>query len=74
MRWKIWLKDEAEFAIAGLWRAWPGEACGEVFSLSMLTTNSDKHQLMTASISGQGRADTETRKNLETLVGLRFSA
>jgi hypothetical protein len=25
VRWKIWLKDEAEFAIAGLWLARPGK-------------------------------------------------
>ena len=46
VRWRIWLKDEPEFAIAGLWRAWPGEAGAEVFSFTMLTINSDKHPLM----------------------------
>nr|WP_301542837.1 SOS response-associated peptidase family protein [Cupriavidus basilensis] len=46
VRWRIWLKDEPEFAIAGLWRAWPGEAGAEVFSFTMLTINSDTHPLM----------------------------
>ena len=46
VRWQIWLKDEPDFAIAGLWRAWPREAGAEVFSFTMLTVNSDKHPLM----------------------------
>ncbi|MDF3883095.1 SOS response-associated peptidase [Cupriavidus basilensis] len=46
VRWRIWLKGEPEFAIAGLWRAWPREAGAEVFSFTMLTINSDKHPLM----------------------------
>ncbi|WP_370564735.1 SOS response-associated peptidase family protein [Cupriavidus sp. UME77] len=75
VRWKIWLKDEDKFAIAGLWRAWQGEAGGEVFSRAMLTINSDKHPLMSRfHAPGQGKADAETRKTLETLVGLRFAA
>lgn len=46
VRWRIWLKDEPDFAIAGLWRAWPREARAEVFSFAMRTVNSDKHPLM----------------------------
>ena len=46
VRWRIWLKDEPEFAIAGLWRAWPDEDGAEVFSFTMLTINSDKHPLV----------------------------
>ncbi|QOT74838.1 SOS response-associated peptidase [Cupriavidus basilensis] len=42
VRWRIWLKDEPEFAIAGLWRDWPDGA----ISFTMLTINSDKHPLM----------------------------
>ncbi|WP_416048922.1 SOS response-associated peptidase [Cupriavidus basilensis] len=42
VRWKIWLKDDPEFAIAGLWRDWPDGA----LSFTMLTINSDKHSLM----------------------------
>ncbi len=42
VRWRIWLKDEPEFAIAGLWRGWPDGA----ISFTMLTINSDKHPLM----------------------------
>jgi putative SOS response-associated peptidase YedK len=46
VRWRIWLKDEPEFAIAGLWRAWPAEAGAALFSFTMLTIRSDKHALM----------------------------
>ncbi|GAB7549218.1 hypothetical protein CS8_089200 [Cupriavidus sp. 8B] len=46
VRWRIWLKDEPEFPIAGLWRAWPDEGGAEVFSFTMLTINLDKHPLM----------------------------
>ncbi|AJG19139.1 SOS response-associated peptidase [Cupriavidus basilensis] len=46
VRWRIWLKDQPDFAIAGLWRAWPSEAGAELFSFTMLTINSDKHPLM----------------------------
>ena len=42
VRWRIWLKDEPEFAIASLWRDWPDGAV----SFTMLTINSDKHPLM----------------------------
>ncbi|MDF3885013.1 SOS response-associated peptidase [Cupriavidus basilensis] len=41
-RWRIWLKEERELAIAGLWRDWPDGA----LSFTMLTINSDKHPLM----------------------------
>ena len=42
VRWRIWLKDEPEFAMSGLWRDWPDGA----LSFTMLTINSDKHPLM----------------------------
>lgn len=41
-RYKIWLKDEPAFGIAGLWRDWPD---GEI-SFTMLTVNADQHPLM----------------------------
>lgn len=46
LRWRIWLKDDAPMAIAGLWRAWPGEEEQDVFSFTMLTINSAHHPLM----------------------------
>ncbi|MGO4333193.1 SOS response-associated peptidase family protein [Cupriavidus sp. M-11] len=46
VRWKIWLKDEPEFAIAGLWCDWVDEGGSQLFSFTMLTINSDKHPLM----------------------------
>ncbi|WP_416048294.1 SOS response-associated peptidase [Cupriavidus basilensis] len=46
VRWRIRLKNAAPMAIAGLWRAWPGEAGQQAFSFTMLTINSDRHPLM----------------------------
>lgn len=47
-RYKIWLKDEPDFAIAGLWRAWDARADGlpPGYSFTMLTINADEHPLM----------------------------
>lgn len=41
-RYKIWIRDEPAFAIAGLWRDWPDGAV----SFTMLTVNADHHPLM----------------------------
>lgn len=48
IRYKIWLKDEPDFAIAGLWREWDRRADGLAPSTSftMLTVNADEHPLM----------------------------
>jgi putative SOS response-associated peptidase YedK len=42
VRYRIWLKDEPSFAVAGLWRDWPDG----LVSFTMLTANADKHPLM----------------------------
>lgn len=55
VRWRTWLKDEADFAIAGLWRTWPREVGAETFSFTMLTINSDKRPLMSGCQAEQGR-------------------
>ena len=45
VRWKIWLKDTKDFAIAGLWEKWQhGEE--SFFSFTMLTVNADDHAVM----------------------------
>ncbi|MBA9846575.1 SOS response-associated peptidase [Ralstonia pickettii] len=48
-RYRIWLKDEADFAIAGLWRSWDARVADNmpaVNSFTMLTVNADEHPLM----------------------------
>lgn len=42
VRYRIWLKGEPTFAIAGLWRDWPDG----MFSLTMLTVNAGQHPVM----------------------------
>ena len=45
VRWKIWLKDTENFAIAGLWEQWQhGEE--SFYSFTMLTVNADDHAVM----------------------------
>ncbi len=45
VRWKIWLKDTEQFAIAGLWELWQhGEE--SFYSFAMLTVNADDHRVM----------------------------
>jgi len=45
VRWKIWLKDADQFAVAGLWERWRrGEKV--VDSFTMLTVNADDHPVM----------------------------
>jgi len=45
VRWKIWLKDTKDFAIAGLWEQWKhGEE--SFHSFTMLTVNADDHAVM----------------------------
>jgi len=45
-RWMgIGMADDSLFAVAGLWRAWPGAAGGSV-SFTQLTINADAHPLM----------------------------
>ena len=47
-RYRIWLKKEPDFAIAGLWREWEARADGLApeISFTMLTVNADEHPLM----------------------------
>ncbi|WP_137884737.1 SOS response-associated peptidase family protein [Ralstonia sp. 3PA37C10] len=44
-RYRIWLKDQADFAIAGLWRSWDARTDGlrAGFSFTMLTVNAEHH-------------------------------
>ncbi|ESH90808.1 ATP synthase I [Cupriavidus sp. HPC(L)] len=42
VRYRIWLKDEPTFAVAGLWRDWPDG----MFSFTMLTVNAEQHPTM----------------------------
>ncbi len=45
VRWKIWLKDGAPFALAGVWEHW--RSGDEVIkSFTMLTVNADNHEVM----------------------------
>ncbi|MBA9859492.1 SOS response-associated peptidase family protein [Ralstonia insidiosa] len=46
-RYRIWLKDQADFAIAGLWRAWEARADNlkAGFSFTMLTVNAEHHEV-----------------------------
>jgi putative SOS response-associated peptidase YedK len=41
-RYKIWVRDQEAFAIAGLWRDWPDGGT----SMTMVTVNADHHPLM----------------------------
>lgn len=41
-RYRIWVRDEPAFAIAGIWRSWPDG----LHSFTMLTLNADSHSLM----------------------------
>lgn len=47
-RFRIWLRNESDFAIAGLWREWGARPDGLAPSVSftMLTVNADPHPLM----------------------------
>ena len=44
-RWQIGRADGAPFAVAGIWREWPGDD-GPVYSFTQLTINADDHPLM----------------------------
>ena len=44
-RWQIGRADGAPFAVAGIWREWPGEN-GPEYSFTQLTINADDHPLM----------------------------
>lgn len=46
VRWRIGMKDEAPFAVAGLWRAWPEEDGQISHSFTQLTVNADEHDIM----------------------------
>ena len=45
VRWKIWLKDTPQFAIAGLWERWQ-HGDESFYSFTMLTVNADDHPVM----------------------------
>lgn len=40
------MKDEAPFAVAGLWRSWPVEDGQLALSFTQLTVNADGHEIM----------------------------
>ncbi|MES2047339.1 MAG: SOS response-associated peptidase family protein [Pseudomonadota bacterium] len=44
-RWRIGLRDESDFAVAGLYQIWPEEN-GVSYSFTQLTINADQHPLM----------------------------
>lgn len=45
-RWKIGLKDDSDFAVAGLYRPWDESDGTESFSFTQITINADQHPLM----------------------------
>jgi len=46
VRHKIWIKDQAEFGIAGVWRTWESPAGGPPrYTFAMLTLNADDHAI-----------------------------
>lgn len=46
VRWRIGMKDDAPFAVAGLWRAWPEEDGSLSYSFTQLTVNAEEHEVM----------------------------
>lgn len=42
IRYRIWMKDEPAFAVAGLWRGWPDGST----AFAMLTVNAEHHAVM----------------------------
>ncbi|MGC8213070.1 SOS response-associated peptidase [Ralstonia pseudosolanacearum] len=47
-RYRIWLKDQDDFAIAGMWRAWDARAADGLpasFSFTMVTLNAEHHAI-----------------------------
>jgi putative SOS response-associated peptidase YedK len=47
VRWRIYRKDQAPFAVAGIWENWTDKSTGErVESFSLLTINADGHPVM----------------------------
>ena len=46
VRWRIGMKDESPFAVAGLWRSWPVEDGQLALSFTQLTVNADGHEIM----------------------------
>lgn len=44
IRYRLWVRDEPAFAIAGMWRTWPSEDSGaEQTTFTMITVNADHH-------------------------------
>lgn len=46
IRYRIGMKDELPFAVAGLWRAWPEEDGQLSHSFTQLTVNAEGHEIM----------------------------
>ncbi len=46
VRYRIWVKDQADFAIAGLWQMHQHEGEPPRYRFTMLTVNADEHPLM----------------------------
>lgn len=40
------MKDDAPFAVAGLWRPWPEEDGSLSYSFTQLTVNAEEHEVM----------------------------
>lgn len=46
VRHRIWLKDQPEFGIAGLWRTWPRPGGGAQIAFVMITVNAEDHAVL----------------------------
>lgn len=56
-RWRIGLRDWADFAVAGLWREWRAKDGSKSLAFTLITINADEHALM----KRFHRADDEKR-------------
>ncbi|WP_334043662.1 SOS response-associated peptidase family protein [Burkholderia ambifaria] len=45
-RWRIGLSSGEPFAIAGMWRTWPGHDGSLIYAMTMITVNCDDHPLL----------------------------
>ncbi len=46
VRWRIYLKDEQPFAVAGLWQLWDADTDQPRYAFTQLTVNADEHPFM----------------------------
>ncbi|KVQ35831.1 hypothetical protein WK03_35795 [Burkholderia cepacia] len=45
-RWRIGLATGEPFAVAGMWRTWPGHDGNLIYAMTMITVNADEHPLL----------------------------